>query len=250
MKVDELKLYHGDDIKISETITICQPTLEQIIEKGENAFFAFCQSFTAHNLDDNIIVFLTDLDIDFTQVTDWDLFVCLSPEFDMDISGLFFKDLDFSTMRPLNDNNKNVYLKNNDGIVITESIYNTLVEYMRKLANIPVPQFTKILNLESQKKMAIAHARRKLESAKKKEMYCPSKSFLLPLVSSVVNDCGSKETIDTIFGRKIYYFWDTVKRIQVRNNSDHLFTGLYSGCLSLKDNPAIKKELDWMRTLK
>ena len=88
--VDELKIYRGDDIRITDDIIIHNPTLNDIVEIGEKKFLSFCQDFTAHHLDSPYIVLLTDLGVDFTTISDWDLFVCLSLVFDESICKFLF----------------------------------------------------------------------------------------------------------------------------------------------------------------
>ena len=38
-EIDELKVYKGDDIRITDKIIVIQPTIEQIIEFGEKRYF-------------------------------------------------------------------------------------------------------------------------------------------------------------------------------------------------------------------
>lgn len=247
--VDELKIYRGDDIKITDDIVIHNPTLSDIVEIGEKRFLAFCQDFTAHHLDSPYIVLLTDLQVDFTLISDWDLFVCLSLTFDDVVSKLLFGDLDFKSMRPyVRDEIKGI--RNKDGVVITPEIHNQIVGYIRKFANIPTPQFQKILDNPTQKSMAINSARREIESARRRELFRPSGSVLLPIISSVVNYAGCNYTNETIFNMNLYAFWNTVKRIQAYDNASHLYYGIYSGCLDLSKNKKLKEELNWMRSFR
>ena len=245
---NDLELCCGTDIVVSDNIKIMQPTLRDIALVGEKKYFGFCQDFTAHNLDDNMIVFLTDLGIDFNAITDWELFVNLSFTFDQNIADLIFGNLDFTTMKPFNNENGELCLSNKDNVIITEDIYESLVGYVRKLNNIPIPQYTKILDNPTQKRMAIDTARRNIQSAIRREQFHPTRSVLLPIISSVVVYCHW--TFDEVLDMKLFRFWEIVKRMQALDSANHLFTGLYSGCVSFKDNPSLKKDLDWMRELK
>ena len=38
-EVDELKIYRGSDIQITDKIVVKQPTLDQIVEFGERKYF-------------------------------------------------------------------------------------------------------------------------------------------------------------------------------------------------------------------
>lgn len=247
--VDELKIYRGDDIRITDDIIIHNPTLNDIVKIGEKKFLSFCQDFTAHHLDSPYIVLLTDLGVDFTTISDWDLFVCLSLVFDENICNFLFGNLDFKSMKPyVNGDVKGIC--NKDGILVTPEIHAKMVGCIRKFANIPTPQYQKILDNPTQKNMAINSARREIESAKRREMFYPSGSALLPIMSSVVNYAGCNYTNKTIFNMNLYAFWDTVKRIQAYDNASHLFSGIYSGCIDLSKNKKLKEELNWMRSFR
>lgn len=246
--VDELKIYRGDDIRITDDIIIHNPTLNDIVEIGEKKFLSFCQDFTAHHLDSPYIVLLTDLGVDFTTISDWDLFVCLSLVFDESICKFLFGNLDFKSMKPYVDGDIKG-IRNKDGIIITPKfmqngwLYSQICKYIDTT-------ISKILDNPTQKSMAINSARREIESARRREMFYPSGSALLPIISSVVNYAGCNYTNKTIFNMNLYAFWDTVKRIQAYDNASHLFSGIYSGCVDLSKNKKLKEELNWMRSFR
>lgn len=140
-------------------------------------------------------------------------------------------------------------MENSDGVIINEGIYNLMLANMRAINNVPIPKITKVKDDPIQKQMAIEDARNQLESRKRKAMFKPTGSALMPIVSSMVNSAGFKHNEKTVFGMNIYAFWDSVNRISAIKNADNLYRGLYSGCLDLKSNPSLKKEMDWMRKL-
>ena len=43
--VDDLKIYRGSDIRITDKITVIQPTIDQIIEFGEKQFYSMLNIF-------------------------------------------------------------------------------------------------------------------------------------------------------------------------------------------------------------
>ena len=45
---------------------------------------------------------------------------------------------------------------------------------------------------------------------------------------------------------KVYAFFDSLKRISIIDNANHLYQGLYSGCVEYKK---VKKELDWLKPI-
>ncbi len=246
--VDELKLYNGLPIQITDKILMKVPTLGQICEFGDNNYFIFLQTFTATPMDENMIVFLTDIGIDFNNISNFELFMLLTRIMPKG-SELLFDNIDFFKFEPKTTDDEIPYLENSDGVIINEGIYNLMLANMRAINNVPIPKITKVKDDPVQKQMAIEDARNQLESRKRKAMFKPSGSALMPIVSSMVNSAGFKHNEKTVFDMNIYAFWDSVNRISAIKNADNLYRGLYSGCLDLKSNPSLKKEMDWMRKL-
>lgn len=245
--IDDWKLYRGDDIKLTNKITIKQPTLNEICDVGEQEYLGFIQNITATHMDNDVIVFLDKIGVDFTKISDWELFFTLCGQFNSPASKLLFGELDFSTFQAKQNENGEVILINNDGVIIDETIYKIIVEIIRKINNLPKPKFTKILDNEAQKQMAISYAKRKVESVKRKAKFCPQTSFYLPIVSSLVVHKGFKYNIETVHELKIFQFWYSLQRIQIKEDSDHLYQGLYNGCVDLHKNPSLDKKFDWLR---
>lgn len=245
--INEVNLYRGKPIQITDKIVLKSPTWNEVFDYGEKEYLNFIHTFTSTNMDANMIVFLTDIGLDFNSVNSWDLFVLLCKIMNKS-SCLLFGDLDFSTLEPKSDNGV-LYLQNKDGVIIDEAIHGIMVNYVRKMNNIAPPKYTRVKDDPVQKQMAIDDARNQIESQKRKERFAPTGSLLLPIISSMVNQAGFKHDERTVFDMNIYPFWDSVNRISAIDNARNLYRGLYNGCLDLKANPSLKKELDWMRRL-
>lgn len=247
--VDELSLYAGSPIKITDKITMKIPTLGQICKFGDNNYFNFVHTFAATPMDENMIVFLTDIGVDFNHISNFELFILLTRIMPKGSELLFENNIDFSKFDPKTTDDGIPYLKNSDGVIINEGIYNLMLANMRAINNVPIPKITRVKDDPIQKQLAIEDARNQLESRKRKAMFKPSGSALMPIISSMVNSVGFKHDEKTVFDMNICAFWDSVNRISAIKNADNLYHGLYSGCLDLKGNPSLKKELDWMRKL-
>lgn len=243
--IDNLSIYFGKDIKITNNITLHVPTIKEIIEVGESQYLHCVSTFTMTHLDEAAIVFLDSIGIDFSQITDWELFVTLVKGFPMEVTKILFSNLDFSSFELYNDENNNLIIKNKDGIVITEPIYKILVQYMRKINNIPKPKFTKVKDNVKQKALAVRYAKMKLEKETKKRESKEEQSFFLPFISYL----DFYFSLEEIKNMNSYRFWEIIKRNQADKNAEHLYHGLYSGCLNLKDNPSISKEMNYLRDL-
>ena len=70
--IDELKLYRGNDIKISDKIVIRQPTLEQICDYGEKEYWFMIYTLTSVGADMKFQLF--DIGVDYTKIDDFSLF--------------------------------------------------------------------------------------------------------------------------------------------------------------------------------
>lgn len=238
-EVDSLLLYFGDDYIINDKIRIKQPTIGQLINYGEAAYFSMVHSLTA--IPSDLKSQLWDMGLDWNEVEDFDLFVMLSQTMTPDKTGILFGDLDFSKMRPYrNPQNDEVVLADKEtGVVIDKLIYTRITNYLCKLHNI-TPKVEKAAN-KITKKVLIDEDRQKRTNVQNK----PFKSYLLPMISSIKVKQGY--TKDYVRNMGLYEFFDDISRAQIIDNSDHLLNGVYSGTIDM--TKIDKKELNWMREL-
>ena len=180
LDVDDLKLYIGDDYVINDNIKVLQPTIRKIAEFGERDFFSVVHTITA--IPSDMKSQLWDMQIDWMEIEDFELFCLLAPTLTPDRTSLLFGDLDFSKLRPFNHphiEGEIILADKETGILIDKMIYLKIVSYLRKAFNI-TPKIEKAAN-KMTKKILIEDDRMKLKLNKDK----PFKSFLLPLISSV-----------------------------------------------------------------
>ena len=71
--IDELKLYRGSDIRITDKIVVIQPTLDQIIEFGEKRYFQTIHCLTGVGADFKWQLW-DYFGIDYTTIDDFELF--------------------------------------------------------------------------------------------------------------------------------------------------------------------------------
>ena len=185
---------------------------------------------------------LGDMNFDWMEVDDFELFIMLVQTLTPDRTQLLFGDLDFSKLRPFKHphiDDEIILADRESGVLIDKMIYLRIVSYLRKAFNI-TPKIEKAAN-KMTKKILIEEDRKKIELNKEK----PFKSFLLPLISSVKVKQGY--TKEYVLNMGYVEFMNDVARLQVIHNADHLLTGVYNGCLDPKRID--KKELNWMREL-
>ena len=272
-KYDDLKIYRGSDIYITDKIKIKQPTIGQIEEFGEQRYFSAVLNLTSVGVD--LIWHLTEMGIDFTKISDYDLFLkvivplvsskknilklleenylydeecakiynSLSDEDKEEMLinplELVLDDIDLADFIQCTDTTTNeivLYNKERD-ITIDRTVYMRVVDVVRKMhgfkRNNIVPAN------ESTKQDMIEDARDEHLASK----YNTFKSILLPYVSSLVNHPSCSYNHNDIWDLGINAFFDSIKRINKIQNATLLLQGAYSGFASLKgiDN----ERLNW-----
>ena len=239
LDVDELQLYFGEEYQINDLIKIHQPTIGEVVNYGEASYFSTVHTITA--IPSDMKSQLWDMDLDWTELKDFELFMMLAQTLTPDKTGLLFGDLDFSQLKPFQNNqNGNIVLANREtGVIIDEMVYLRIVNYLRKLHNIK-PKVEKAFN-KITKKILIEEDRQKILHSKDK----PFKSYLLPLISAVKVKQGY--TKDYVKNMGFYEFFDDVARMQLINNADHLLSGVYAGTIDMKK--INKAELNWMKEI-
>lgn len=240
LDVDDLQLYFGDDYVINDKIKIHQPTIGEVVSYGEASYFSTVHTITAIPSDMKSQLW-DNMNLDWTEVQDFELFMMLSQTLTPDRTSLLFGDLDFSKLRPFRNNqNGNIVLADKEaGVIIDEMIYLRIVSYLRKLHNIK-PKVEKAAN-KITKRILIDEDRNKILYSKDK----PFKSYLLPLISAVKVKQGY--TKDYVKNMGFYEFMDDVNRMQVIHNADHLLSAAYAGTIDMKK--INKAELNWMKEL-
>ena len=269
--IDELKIYRGSDIPITDKIVVIQPTLDQIIEFGEKRYFQTVHCLTGVGADFKWQLW-DYFNIDYTTIDDFELFKKMiwrslsSKKYiykeltenreqyaeqlkniseeelaDMLVNplSLVLKDIDLADFEEYQSDKCSetiLYDKEHD-ITIDRFIYTRIVDTVRKIHGfkrnnqMPANERTKMDLIED--------ARDEAMMAAKKEY----KSVLLPLISALVAKTGQMGN-DNIWNTKIYMFFDSIKRINKIQDATLLLQGVYSGFASLKG--VDKARLDWM----
>jgi hypothetical protein len=239
LEVDELGLYFGDPFVVNDYITITLPKIGELVKYGERQYYSMIQTITA--IPSEMKSQLWDMGIDWTQITDFQLFMMLAPTLSQEQTSIAFGNLNFQALRPYeNPQNGMVRLYDPDtGVVIDELAYGKISSYLCSAHNL-TKKVEKAAN-EYTKKILIDEERQKMEYNKKQ----PYKSFLKPLISAV--KCRMGYTLDYVKNMGLYEFMDDISRLQIIVNSDALLQGSYSGMIDTKKIP--KREFDWCREI-
>lgn len=253
---DDLKIYRGTDIRISDSIFIHQPSLDEIIEYGEKEYYQMV--YTLLSTPSDMMWQLDRMGINYVEISEFELFsnlICkIYPKEDTKI---ILGDLDLSRLELFIDKetgnnvlrydleketNTDLFPKHKNTI-IDEYTYMLITDYLRRmhglekpLQNIPANEFTRIALIET--------AYEEYLNNKDKEY----QSQLLNIVSTLVNIEGFKFNYNEIWDMKIYAFMDSLKRISKIRNANMLIQSGYSG-FGVDLKKINKKELDWSGSL-
>lgn len=240
--MERLKIYFGEDYKISPHITIRQPTIGDIIEMGEKNYYNMISTLTA--IPSDMISELWDQGIDWETISDFELFISLKNALIPDKTKILFGDFDFTKLEQgINQENKELVLHNfATGATIDKRIYLLIVSYVRKMHGI-VPKIKHAYNKTTKNALI------EIDREDKKILATqPTESKLFPLISSMLNTSGFKYKKQELKNVHLVEFFDSVKRTQAIELSKMLYIGIYSGSIDTKKTN-IKKELDWLREL-
>ena len=246
-KYDVMKMYFGDDYYAAPKICIHQPSIGEIIEYGETAFWSnvtmLCGNTTSFRLQ------LWNNGIDWNKISDFELFSSIISGMSIEKTNIFFGELDFTKMRPIENKDEKlvlVYMPDPE-IQIDEEMYNRIIGYLRLMVNY-YPKIEKAKN-KATKEALIWEDEMNLKNAerlKKDEKFQPSTLF--PLISAALNHPGFKYKKNELKEVGIFEFMDSIRRLQVYESTTSLMKGMYSGFV---DTSKLKldKELNWARNI-
>ena len=268
--IDELKIYRGSDIPITNKIIVTQPTLDQIIEFGEKKYFQTVHQLTGVGADFKWQLW-DYFNIDYTQIDDFELFKLMiwrnlsskkhiykeltenREKYEEELKKITEEDLADMLVNPLSlilkdidladfeeyESDKSpetiLYDKEHD-ITIDRFVYMRIVDAVRKIHGfkrnnqIPANEITKMDLIDDARDEAMMAAQK------------PYKSMLQPLISALAVKTGQLGS-ESIWNTKVYMFFDSIKRINKIQDATLLLQGAYSGFASLKG--VDKTRLDW-----
>ena len=244
--VDDLKIYRGSDIRITDKIVVIQPTIDQIIEFGEKKYFSAVHTLTSVGAD--LKWQLWDyFGIDYTTIDDFELFKLAiyktlsskkkiynelmghREEYEEQLKNISKEELADKSLETI------LYDKEHD-ITIDRLVYTRIVDAVRKIHGfkrnnqIPANEITKMDLIEDARDEAMMASQK------------PYKSVLKPLISALAVKTGQLGS-ENIWNTKINMFFDAIKRINKIQDAELLLQGAYSGFASLKG--VDKSRLDW-----
>ena len=231
-------LLNATSVDIVPNLSIRIPTVGEILE-DEDKYYEIVSSLTATPF--QYMVQLDDMGIDFTTITDYQLFMMLFPMYAKSDLSLLFSDLDtsdFGIYINQEDNSQVIYSPNNN-IIIDELIYNDLADTIRK-----INLFEKVKSKpgnESARKYLLEKERKKQKRNAKK----PKEPYLEKLIIALVNTSEFPYNYETCMDLSIYKFNQSFKQIQQKITFDNTMIGVYAGTVDTS-KMTNKDALSWI----
>ena len=235
-------LLNLSEIYITPKLYIKIPSVGEILD-NEQSYYNIITSLTATPY--QYMVQLDDIGIDYTTITDYELFSMLFPTFAKEDLSLVFGDLDTSDfcIAYNKENNTNIIYSHKNDIIIDEYIYSILVDAIRKIS---LTERVKSKPGNEEAKRYLLEKERKKQKRNAKKKY---DSYLEKLVIALVNRPEFKYNYEQIMDLSIYKLNHSFKQIQSSITYDNTMIGVYSGTVDttkLKD----KSCLTWIPSIK
>lgn len=234
-----LKLLYNDSIAINDKISITIPTVGQVVD-NEESYYSMLSMLTAMPID--YMVLLDDMGLDFSVMTEYELFIRLFPYIQTlgDETRLIFGDLDLSKFQ-LAENNTDkslAFVDITNDIVIDKFVQSKISSSLRMMHGIKKDN-RKPANIEAKEYM-IDVARRRL----KRRSTTKQSSQIESLIVAMVNAKEFKYDFKSVRDLTIYQFNESVKQIIKKVDYDNRMYGVYTGTIKIKDMS--KDDLNWL----
>lgn len=232
-----LNFLYKNEYSVNDWIHVIIPTVGDILE-NEDEYYGMVTAFTAMPID--LMVQLDDLGIDFTEVTDYDLFLLLFNGLKDSDSSMMFRGLKISDYSIAQDpETGSLFLRNlKDGHIIDRAVYLQISAVLRKMHHIEKNR-RKPAN-DDAKSYMLQRAREKQNRNKNRK----TDSQIESLIVAMVNAPEFKYDFESVRNLTIYQFNESVRQIIKRVDYDNRMFGVYSGTINVKEMS--QDDLNWL----
>lgn len=230
-------LLYKSSYEINKYITIKIPTVREVIH-NEETYFSLVSAIISTPYD--MMVQLDDIGIDFTTITDWDIFLSLFDELKTKNLSLIFNNIAIEDFyKIVNPQNGMVVLYNEKtGATIDKEIHRKICNFLRKLLQLD-KQDKRPANEEA-KKFMIERARKK-QNRRKRDKF---QSQIEEVIISLVNTPEFPYNYESVLDLNIYQLYASLRQVNKKINYDNLMIGVYAGTVNTKEID--HQELIWM----
>ena len=232
-----ISLLYRREYEISDKIRITIPTVGEILG-NEDSYYGMVTALTAMPID--MMVQLDDLGIDFTEISEYDLFLLLFSGLRAQDTSLVFGDLDLSKfeLATREESNEIVLIDRENDIVIDRLIQQQIAATLRKIHHLE-KNYRKPGNEEAKKYM-LERARIKQKRHRNRRSF----SELEALIVALVNTEQYKYDFEGTRELSIYQFNESVRQVIKKIDYDNRMIGVYAGTVSVKD--LSRDDLTWL----
>lgn len=207
-------------VEILPNLSIRIPTVEEILE-DEFSYYSIINSLTASPF--QYMVQLDNIGIDFTTISDYQLFMMLFTVYAKSDLSIIFGDLDTSDFIVQGKGGCEFLYSTKNKLEINEEVYHDIVNTLRKINLLEKVNYKP--GNESARKYLLEKERKKQKrNAKQKQ-----EPYLEKLVISLVNTSEFKYDYDSCMDLSIYKFNQSFKQIQHKIAFDNTMIGVYAG---------------------
>ncbi len=230
-----LNLLYKRQYAINDSIHIVIPTVGEIIDQ-EDEYYSIVSALTSSPVD--YMVMLDDAGVDFTTISDYELFLMLFGGLQSMDTSLVFGDLDLGKFTlGVNPQNNLPLLKDADNdIVIDRAIHGQIAATLRKIHHLEKNR-RKPANEEAKKYM-LERARAKLK--RKRSNDSQLESLIVAMVNAEQYKYGFEETRNLT----IYQFNESVRQVIKKNDYNNRMHGVYAGTVDTKK--LSQDDLNWL----
>lgn len=232
-----LNLLYQRQYKINDAISITIPTVEEIIN-NEEEYYALISTITAMPID--FMVQLDSIGIDFTSISEYDLFLLMFETIKSKDTTLIFGNLDLTKFEIAvhEQNGTMVLIDRENEIVIDRAIHNQIAAVLRKMHHIERNR-RKPANEEAKKYM--------LKRAKEKQRRNRNRttdSHLESLIVAMVNTEQYKFDFESTKKLTVYQFNECVRQVIKKVDYNNRMYGVYTGHINAKE--LSQDDLNWL----
>ena len=232
-----INLLYRRSYPINDNISVVIPTVGEILADADG-YYSLLTMFTAAPID--LMVQLDDAGLDFTTMTDFDLFIVMFNALREEDTSLVLGDLDLSEfVFATNEQNGQLVVYNPErDIVIDRAIHQKIAVTLRTIHHIKRDN-RKPGNKEAKEYM-LERARIKMKRNRNRQ----TQSQLEQLIIAMVNTEQFKYDYDSVRGLSIYQFNESVRQITHKIDYEHRMHGIYAGTVDAKKMS--HDDLNWL----
>lgn len=231
---------NAEKIYITDQIYIRIPTVGEVL-KNEQSYYGLIYALTSSSF--QYMVQLDDMGLDYTKVTDYQLFQIMFTVLSNTNMSIIFGDLITKGYELYIDNTNDTDILYNESLgldyKIDEFVYIKIADVLRKINNIKKDN-SKPGNEEAKRYLLKKARKRQRRNANK-----PYEPYLEKMVIALVNRPEFKYNYEQVMDMSIYKFNQSFKQIETSITFDKTMIGVYAGTVDTS-KMADKSSLSWI----